>query len=84
MGLSGSLTLALDPMKQTVKLFDEARLRGNVMIMIGGGPIDDHARQYTGADAWGKDAMAAVSIARGWTIPEKHCEYGSRNPTTGK
>jgi 5-methyltetrahydrofolate--homocysteine methyltransferase len=71
-GLSGFLTLALEPMKQTVSLFVEAGLRKNVRIMIGGGPIDEHARQYTGADAWGKDAMAAVSIARGWTLPENH------------
>lgn len=66
LGLSGFLTLALQPMKETVELLSVAGLRGKVRVMIGGGPIDEHARQFTGADAWGKDAMAAVRIAREW------------------
>jgi methanogenic corrinoid protein MtbC1 len=34
--------------------------------MIGGGQIDDHVTKYTGADAFGKDAMEAVTLAKGW------------------
>jgi len=34
--------------------------------MIGGGQIDDQIRVFTGADAYGRDAMAAVSLARQW------------------
>jgi len=34
--------------------------------MVGGGQIDEQIREYTGADAYGKDAMAAVAIAKGW------------------
>jgi methanogenic corrinoid protein MtbC1 len=64
-GLSGFLTLAFDPMKDTVKALKDAGLT-DVKIMIGGGQIDENIRQYTGADAYGKDAMAAVSIAKGW------------------
>jgi 5-methyltetrahydrofolate--homocysteine methyltransferase len=37
-----------------------------IHVMIGGGQMDDQVRDYTGADAYGKDAMAAVAIARGW------------------
>jgi len=64
-GLSGFLTLAFDPMKDTVAALKTAGL-DDVKIMIGGGQIDENIRQYTGADAYGKDAMAAVSIAKGW------------------
>jgi 5-methyltetrahydrofolate--homocysteine methyltransferase len=64
-GLSGFLTLAFDPMKDTVAALKAAGL-GNVKIMIGGGQVDENIRQYTGADAYGKDAMAAVSLAKGW------------------
>jgi methanogenic corrinoid protein MtbC1 len=64
-GLSGFLTLAFDPMKDTVAALKAAGLE-NVKVMIGGGQIDENIRQYTGADAYGKDAMAAVSIAKGW------------------
>jgi len=64
-GLSGFLTLAFDPMKDTVAALKAAGL-DNIKVMIGGGQIDENIRQYTGADAYGKDAMAAVSIAKGW------------------
>jgi methanogenic corrinoid protein MtbC1 len=63
--LSGFLTIAYDPMKATVAVLREAGL--NVKVMIGGGQVDDHIRNYTGADAYGKDAMAAVTLARQWT-----------------
>ena len=64
-GLSGFLTLAFDPMKDTVKALKDAGL-ADVKVMIGGGQVDENIRQYTGADAYGKDAMAAVAIAKDW------------------
>ena len=64
-GLSGFLTLAYDPMKATVEALEEAGL-DDVKVMIGGGQIDQHVKEYTGADAWGRDAVAAVSIAKSW------------------
>ena len=64
-GLSGFLTLAFDPMKDTVAALKAAGLN-DVKIMIGGGQIDENIRQYTGADAYGKDAMAAVALAKEW------------------
>ncbi len=65
-GLSGFLTLAYDPMKETVAALKAAGL-DDVKVMIGGGQIDDQIREYTGADAYGKDAMAAVALATQWT-----------------
>jgi len=65
-GLSGFLTLAYEPMKATVEAFKEAGL-DEVKVMIGGGQIDDQIRVYTGADAFGRDAMTAVGLARQWT-----------------
>src|SRR5512133_2136153 len=63
--LSGFLTLAFDPMKDTVAAIKAAGYK-DVKVMIGGGQIDDQIREYTGADAYGRDAMAAVSLAKGW------------------
>jgi methanogenic corrinoid protein MtbC1 len=63
-GLSGFLTLAYDPMKETVIALREAD--PEVKIMIGGGQIDEQIRQYTAADAYGRDAMAAVALAKEW------------------
>ena len=65
-GLSGFLTLAYDPMKNTVQALADAGLRDKLKVMIGGGQVDETVRQYTGADAYGKDAMVAVSLAKAW------------------
>jgi methanogenic corrinoid protein MtbC1 len=65
-GLSGFLTLAFESMKSTVDAIKEAGVRHDVKIMIGGGQIDEQVKEYTGADAYGKDAMEAVQLAKGW------------------
>jgi len=65
-GLSGFLTLAFDSMKSTVEAVRDGGLRDTVKIMIGGGQMDDRIREYCGADAYGADAVAAVSLARDW------------------
>jgi methanogenic corrinoid protein MtbC1 len=65
-GLSGFLTLAFQSMKDTVDAIKKAGLRDKVKIMIGGGQIDEQVKSFTGADAYGKDAMEAVKLAKGW------------------
>jgi methanogenic corrinoid protein MtbC1 len=65
-GLSGFLNLAFDSMKDTVEAISKAGLRDKVKIMIGGAPMTDRIQEYTGADAYGKDAMAGVSLAKEW------------------
>lgn len=69
-GLSGFLTLAFDAMKATVEAISAAGLRDNIKIMIGGGQIDEEVRKYAGADAYGMDAMDAVSLTKGWIVGE--------------
>jgi methanogenic corrinoid protein MtbC1 len=66
LGLSGFLTPAFDAMKETVEAMEKAGLRKNLKIMIGGGQMDDEVKKYAKADAYGKDAMAAVSLAKKW------------------
>jgi len=65
-GLSGFLTLAFDAMKKTVAALEEAGLRDSVKIMIGGGQMDDWICKYARADAYGKDAIAAINLCRQW------------------
>jgi methanogenic corrinoid protein MtbC1 len=65
-GLSGFLNLAFDSMKDTVEAIKKAGLRDKVKIMIGGGQMSDFIRDHTGADAYGKDAMAGVSLTKEW------------------
>ena len=66
-GLSGLLTLAFDAMKETIEVIKNAGLSDKVKIMIGGGQINDEVRKYTGADAFGTDAMSAVLLAKEWS-----------------
>jgi 5-methyltetrahydrofolate--homocysteine methyltransferase len=63
-GLSGFLTLAYDPIKNTVKALHDAGYTGK--IMIGGGQIDETVLRYTGADAFGVNAVEAVALCRNW------------------
>jgi len=65
-GLSGFLTLAFDSMKETVQAIEAAGLRNQMKIMIGGGQVDEAVRTYTGADAYGSNAVSAVTLCRQW------------------
>jgi methanogenic corrinoid protein MtbC1 len=65
-GLSGFLTLAFGAMKETVEAIKAAGLRDGVKIMIGGGQVNDKIQEYAGADAYGKDAVTGVSLAKKW------------------
>jgi methanogenic corrinoid protein MtbC1 len=65
-GLSGLLTLAYDSMKKTVQAIERAGLRNKVKIIIGGGQVNDTIKEYAGADAYGKDAVAGVLLAKQW------------------
>lgn len=65
-GMSGFLTLAFQSMKDTVEAIKKAGLRDQVKIMIGGGQIDEEVRIFSGADAYGKDALEAVKLAKEW------------------
>ena len=69
-GLSGFLALAFDSMKETVQAIKDAGLSDKVKVMIGGGQISEDVRKYTGADAYGKDAMEGVSLAKKWVGAE--------------
>jgi methanogenic corrinoid protein MtbC1 len=63
-GMSMLLTTAFDSARETVAAFTKANLRDKVKIMIGGSVTNDSVRKDIGADFWGKDATAAVEIAR--------------------
>jgi methanogenic corrinoid protein MtbC1 len=65
-GLSGFLTLAFDSMKETIAAIQGAGLRERIKIMIGGGQVDEAVCNYTGADAFGTNAVDAVSLCKNW------------------
>jgi len=52
--------------KARATLIKDAGLREQVKIMVGGGAVDEKVREYTGADAYEPDAVAAVSLSKEW------------------
>ena len=65
-GMSALLTTVFESMKNTVAAIQAAGLRDEVKIMIGGGTVTEEVRAYSGADAYGKDAVVAVNLAKEW------------------
>lgn len=65
-GLSGFLTITFEAMKKTVEAIEQAGERDKIKIMIGGGTITEDIKGYARADAFGEDAMAAVTLSKHW------------------
>lgn len=63
-GLSALITPAYESIRETVLCCERAGLRDRVKIMIGGGAIAARVCEYTGVDAWGRDASDAVKFAK--------------------
>lgn len=59
-GPERSLASANNPMKHTIASFRDSRI--NLKVMIGNGQIDEQVCQYIDADAYRRDAIAAVSL----------------------
>jgi len=62
--LSALLTTTMVNMKAVVEALSAAGLRDKVKIMVGGAPVTDAWAHSIGADGYGKDAPAAVELAR--------------------
>jgi len=64
MGMSALLTTTMPNMGKTIEAFIDADLRDRVKIMVGGAPVTQEFADEMGADGYGKDAMACVSLAK--------------------
>jgi 5-methyltetrahydrofolate--homocysteine methyltransferase len=64
LGMSALLTTTMPNMGRTIEAFIDAGVRDDVKIMVGGAPVTQEVADELGADGYGKDAMACVSLAR--------------------
>ena len=64
LGMSALLTTTMPNMGKTIDAFEEAGLRDQVKIMVGGAPVTQEFADDMGADGYGKDAIACVEIAK--------------------
>jgi 5-methyltetrahydrofolate--homocysteine methyltransferase len=63
-GMSALLTTTMPSMTGTIKALQEAGLRDQVKVMIGGAPVTDGFAKQIGADGYSPDASSAVRLAR--------------------
>jgi 5-methyltetrahydrofolate--homocysteine methyltransferase len=61
-GLSALLTTTLPAMEKTVRVLKD--IDPSIMVMVGGAPVTQAFADSIGADGYGRDASAAVALAR--------------------
>ena len=62
--ISALLTTTMPMMQKTVAALDDAGVRGQVRVMVGGAPVNQKFARDIGADGYAEDAGAAVELAR--------------------
>jgi 5-methyltetrahydrofolate--homocysteine methyltransferase len=63
-GMSAMLTTTMRAMGYTIKAIEEAGLRDQVKIMVGGAPVDAEFAVRIGADGYGSNAPAGADLAK--------------------
>ena len=63
-GMSAMLTTTMRAMGHTIKAIEEAGLRDQVKIMVGGAPVDAEFAKRIGADGYGSNAPSGADLAK--------------------
>jgi 5-methyltetrahydrofolate--homocysteine methyltransferase len=63
-GMSALLTTTMRAMGHTINAIEEAGLRDQVKIMVGGAPVDAEFAERIGADGYGSNAPAGSDLAK--------------------
>jgi 5-methyltetrahydrofolate--homocysteine methyltransferase len=63
-GASALLTTTMLHQREVIEALQEAGLRQQVKVMIGGAPITDSWAEKIGADGYAEDAISAVALAK--------------------
>ena len=65
LGMSALLTTTMNNMKTVIAAVDDAGLRDEVKIVIGGAPVTAEFAEQIGADGFAPDASSAVRVVKG-------------------
>jgi corrinoid protein of di/trimethylamine methyltransferase len=63
-GMSALLTTTLPAMRHAIEALEEAGIRDQVAVMVGGAPVTQRFADEAGADLYAKDASAAARCAK--------------------
>ncbi len=64
LGMSALLTTTMPAMQKTIGALEQAGLRNQVKVMVGGAPVTQAWAEEIGADGYAPDAATAVEVAR--------------------
>jgi len=64
LGISVLLSFCVDSIKKVVDLLVDAGLRDKVKVVIGGYPVNQQVKEFTGADFYANDVTEALKIYR--------------------
>ncbi len=66
LGLSALLTVTMPEMENILKELENADLRDQVKVIVGGAPLTEEYSKKIGADAYATDAVTGVNICKKW------------------
>ncbi|MCK5879542.1 MAG: cobalamin-dependent protein, partial [Holophagae bacterium] len=64
LGMSALLTTTMRSMQHTIAALEEAGVRDQVKVMIGGAPVTKDYADSIGADGYASNAASAVELAK--------------------
>lgn len=64
LGMSALLSTSYPEMKNVVNAINEGGLREHVKTIIGGAPVNEQVRQFTGADYYAEDAVTGINLCK--------------------
>ena len=64
LGLSALLTTTMTVQREIIEALEEAGIRDQVKVLIGGAPVSREWSDTIGADGYAEDAMGAVALAK--------------------
>jgi corrinoid protein of di/trimethylamine methyltransferase len=64
LGLSALLTTTMTVQREVIEALEEAGIRDQVKVMLGGAPVSQEWAETIGADGYAEDAIGAVELAR--------------------
>jgi corrinoid protein of di/trimethylamine methyltransferase len=64
LGLSALLTTTMTVQRQVIEALEEAGIRDQVKVILGGAPVSQEWAETIGADGYAEDAVGAIELAR--------------------
>jgi 5-methyltetrahydrofolate--homocysteine methyltransferase len=64
LGLSALLTTTMTRQREVIEALEEAGLREQVKVIVGGAPVSQEWADSIGADGYAEDAVSAIELAR--------------------